>query len=188
VGEDHWQGRALKALGHGRISVSGDVLAGSSADRLGLRAGFSLVEVALAVLVVGIGLLGVFSLFPAGLRSSESDTEDTRRGLFIDTVFNGMRANAANIQDRVKWNDGEFENVATKGLPVIPTAVPESIRFPDPGTSDYLRYRLDLVDHEEKGIGFTNVTYRAVLEMADGQYGLFTNIPAAYTEFSYTGK
>jgi Tfp pilus assembly protein PilV len=62
-----------------------------------LKAGFSLVEVCLAVLVVGLGLLSIFSLFPTGLAASEAATADTEMGLFAEQVLLGLQAQATEV-------------------------------------------------------------------------------------------
>ena len=62
--------------------------------RAGHAAGFSLIEVNLAILVIGLGLLVVFALFPAGLREGENALTDTHTALFAETLLNGIRAKA----------------------------------------------------------------------------------------------
>lgn len=64
-------------------------------------AGFSLVEVCLALAVVGIGLLAVFSLFPAGLSMNKKNTDATVCTMFAEEVFNGLHAVVDN--DPSKW-------------------------------------------------------------------------------------
>ena len=56
------------------------------------RSGFSLVEVTLALLIVGIGLLSLLGLFGEGLRMSRDSRNDTYVSLFAQTVLEGMRA------------------------------------------------------------------------------------------------
>ncbi len=56
------------------------------------RGGFSLVEVCLAIAVVGVGLLGVFSLFPAGLTMNKKNTDATVSTMFAEDVFNAFHA------------------------------------------------------------------------------------------------
>lgn len=63
-------------------------------------AGFSLAEISLALLVVSIGMLGLFALFPAGIQMSKSAVDDTRSALFAEAVFNGLRAKAR----ETAWN------------------------------------------------------------------------------------
>jgi len=51
------------------------------------RAGYSLVEVTLALLVVAIGLTATFALFPVGLRATRQAVDDTEISLFSEYVF-----------------------------------------------------------------------------------------------------
>ena len=48
------------------------------------RAGYSLVEVTLALLVVAIGLTSTFALFPEGLKATRTAVNDTEVGLVAD--------------------------------------------------------------------------------------------------------
>lgn len=152
-------------------------------------AGFSLVEVCLAILVVGLGLLSIFTLFPSGLRSAEDDTADTRAGMFMEIAMNGMRANALSITNWSDWSDPAIfaQTLKDQVLVVNGVAAPikegtiETLPFPD-GSGDYLRYRLTLVT--------TNLTRRsALLEVEDGRYPQNAlNYPSTcYTEFWYSG-
>ena len=157
------------------------------------RGGFSLIEVCLAILVIGFGLVAVFSLFPSGLRSSDADTADTRTGLFTETVLDGLRANASslNLDD---WNNSFATKVVKDVLkdsdPAHPDAIPDVITtalFPAPvgapTDNDYLRYRLTIN---------TTVSnrYYAVIEVENGHYpaNSMSAPSVAYTEFVYTGE
>lgn len=55
------------------------------------RGGFTLVEVALAVVVVAVGVLAAFALIGTGLDSSAKAVAETRAALFADDVFNSLR-------------------------------------------------------------------------------------------------
>ena len=55
------------------------------------RAGFSLVEVALAIMVIAVGLLSVFGLFPHGMESSRRALDETRAAAFAEQTFNSLR-------------------------------------------------------------------------------------------------
>ena len=59
------------------------------------RAGYSLVEVTLALLVVAIGLTSTFALFPEGLKATRAAVNDTEVGLFADYVFSTLAVTAA---------------------------------------------------------------------------------------------
>lgn len=64
------------------------------------RDGFSIVEVALALLVVGVGLMGVFSLFPQGMDMNRKSIQDTQIGFFAEYVLNGFRYQS----EQVSWD------------------------------------------------------------------------------------
>jgi len=59
------------------------------------RRGFTLVEVALALLVITVGVLGAFALFPQGLAQSEMASFETQASLFAEMVLRSYRAIAA---------------------------------------------------------------------------------------------
>ncbi|MBP7008281.1 MAG: hypothetical protein KBC66_00545 [Kiritimatiellae bacterium] len=54
------------------------------------KAGYSLVEVTLALLVVAIGLTAPFALFPEGLRAARAAVDDTEIGMFAEYVFTSL--------------------------------------------------------------------------------------------------
>lgn len=149
--------------------------------------GFTLVEVCLAVLVIGIGLLAIFSLFPSGLRSVEDDAADTRCGLFAQTVLSGMRGNVAGVTNWGDWCDrtwvsGELRQGVLDGGASLTTGTVSELVFPNGGT-DYLRYRLTLNTANSN-------QYWALLEVENGRYPSGTLILPSkfYTEFCYQGK
>ena len=59
------------------------------------RAGYSLVEVTLALLVVAIGLTATFALFPEGLRATRAAVDDTEIAMFAEYVFTTLDLTAA---------------------------------------------------------------------------------------------
>ena len=154
------------------------------------RAGFSLIEVCLAILVVGLGLLSVFSLFPEGLRMTEEGAADTHCGLFCENMMNGLRGNAAGIANLTDWTtDSVFKKTLIKG--VIPPSADAivgtitTIQYPPASawaTGDdkkaWLRYQLSL----------DSVSHSATLKVWEGQYGPVASPQVvAYTEFVYKG-
>ncbi len=116
------------------------------------RAGFSLVEVALALMVVGVGMVAIFSVLPAGMDANKRAIDDSQTALFAEEVFNGFRAQA----EMVDWD--KVPNITLQNpvpdmwkpgtpLAVTPGAVSTNIYQPDLGASseivDYaLRYQL----------------------------------------------
>ena len=151
------------------------------------RGAFSLMEVNLAILMVALGLLSLFSLFPAGLRESQSGLMDTQEAMFADHVFSTLEGNAQGMLDWNMWlhTSTFFSNVLDdcvyvedeSMLGVMNTAV-----FPLT-TTDKIRYQLDITamlgDHRR---------YRATLKVMSGQMGSFADHGVTYyTEFIYCG-
>lgn len=58
------------------------------------RQGFTLIEVALAIVVVAVGIMAVFSLLGSGLDSCSKAIAETQAAIFADNVFNGLRSAA----------------------------------------------------------------------------------------------
>jgi len=56
------------------------------------RRGFTLIEVSLALLVISIGVLGAFALFPHGLAEARLASQETQAGLFAEMVLRTYRA------------------------------------------------------------------------------------------------
>jgi len=140
----------------------------------------------MAILVIGLGLLAVFSLFPSGLRMAEEGAADTHCGLFTETVMKGLQGNAAGITNWATWSDPVgFEAALIAG--VIPgtstvTKVTTTCSFPEASawasgdaTKAWLRYKLDVVNHT------------ATLQVWEGRYGSSFPQVNAYTEFSFKG-
>ncbi len=84
------------------------------AGRGSRKAGYSLVEVSLALLVVGLGLVTIFSLFPDGLSASRKSVESTEVGAFADYVFASLDGLASS--NNVVW--GRFTNTALTRLTI----------------------------------------------------------------------
>jgi prepilin-type N-terminal cleavage/methylation domain-containing protein len=56
--------------------------------------GFSLVEISLALMVVGVGMLAILGMFPAGLDQNARSISDTHAAMFAQEVFGALRVNA----------------------------------------------------------------------------------------------
>lgn len=152
------------------------------------KAGFTLVEVSLAVLVVGLGLLTLFGLFPSGLRAGEEAAADTRAGLFASAVFEGMHANAADVRLWADWEDGEpavgaalnstFCNLLLDtGTITADGDQQPKIEFPK-DSGQYLRYSLKILRRTTRSCS----AYLRVWERTGITYSEF------YTEFLYGGR
>ena len=68
-------------------------------------AGFSLIEVSLALVVAAGGLLAIFGLFPVSLRQSKMSERDMAENAFATTLLETMAGNVRMIDDMKVWND-----------------------------------------------------------------------------------
>ena len=151
------------------------------------QAGFTLVEVTLAILVVALGLLSVFSLFPSGLRASDDSVADTRAGLFAETVFGKMRGGAEELVLWSQWNSPAMfisktlitrDSSRTFETDLVTDDI-QTVDFP-PKSGQKLRYRLTIDTTD-------TLRYPTKLEVCDGQYGPFLYQSVFYTEFVFKG-
>jgi len=115
------------------------------------RRGFSLVEVNIAILMIGLGMLVLFGLFPSGLREGENSITDTHCALFAKTVMEGLRAKAESMTWE-EWQDlDNFELTSTdlgniawgSGVPIgHTTSVSGEVLFPPTSDPDDLSNRI----------------------------------------------
>ncbi len=69
-----------------------------------IKAGFSLIEVNMAILIAAGGMLSLFALFPIGLRQSVMSEADLHQAAFASSFFEAFSANVKNIDDVRVWN------------------------------------------------------------------------------------
>lgn len=94
-------------------------------------AGFSLVEVTLALLVAAGGLLTIFGVFPVSLRQSQMSRSDMTETAFADAVLQTMGGNIRAIDDISVWQDPvQFWAAAAEG-----TGLPGTISDKDNGSA-----------------------------------------------------
>lgn len=151
------------------------------------RAGFSLIEVTLALLVVALGMLALFSLFPSGLREGDNALMDTHVALFGEYVMASLHANALKID---RWNDWDkiaaFRGKVVNQVDVGGTQIQHTggaasapLEFPYQSAT-YVRYKLTI------GETGTPERRKALLWVSSGQYG-FHDEQWFYSEFFYSG-
>ena len=89
------------------------------------RAGYSLVEVTLALLVVAIGLTATFALFPEGLQAARAAVNDTEIALFADYVFATLDLTAAKYGGNynVNWRMNNTDDFISL---MLSSSVPDS--------------------------------------------------------------
>jgi len=152
--------------------------------KIGGRAGFSLVEVCLAMLIVGSGVLILFGLFPAGLKENEYSMGDTQIALFVDYAFCGMHANARKVTNWEDWTDQQqfltlVLGIGSDNLGLEKTSDPIEIDYPV-GSGNVLKYKLSI-----SKVDGTDALWGAKLDVSSGEEGWMGT--TFYTEFFYRG-
>ncbi len=160
------------------------------------RAGFSLVEVTLALMVVAIGVLSVMSLFPVGLDQNVRSIADTHTALFAEDVLNGLQAWAedgwSNLHEAIvppaaeaSWatNAMPFDMKNDDPWPAVWTNayyLPDSSGSRQPlvhGEKQHLRFSFALTTNDHRTIK------AATLFIWSGEFGSTGNPTIFYTEF-----
>lgn len=114
------------------------------------RAGFSLIEITFALMVLSIGLLAIFHLFPSGLKASIDATADTRTATFAQQTFASIKADAdeavSDGNDSTTW-ESVFSGAVSIGGQTVTLSLDAWSDWTDPavrypaGQDEYLRYR-----------------------------------------------
>lgn len=104
-----------------------------------LRRGFTLVEVSLALLVLSVGVLTAYALFPEGLNAGRAATSDTQSAMFADIIFRSYRA----ASTYVPWNQITTTRVRVPGEGTIWNGSGRTIEI-IPSTSSIQTYRNQL--------------------------------------------
>ena len=162
------------------------------------RRGFSLVEVCLALLVIGLGLLAVFGLFPSGLAMSKQSIDETQCAMFANDVFDAYRGyfsadpnlwplmGGASVNDDIGLGAtaGFAWDWSGAGITV------KVVRATDPYlTVIYTNYQKVAENAWRYRLTFDDVPGRvgrikyAHLSVLYGEYGRSNNIQEFYTEF-----
>lgn len=81
---------------------------GGMGDRRTGDGAFSLIEVSLALLVFGIGIMGILALFPGGLKLSSDSYMETRMASFAELALNSVAVELE--RNPSLWNQSEWKN------------------------------------------------------------------------------
>ena len=159
------------------------------------RAGFSIVEIALAMLVVGVGLMGIFALFPVGMDANRKAINETQVGHFAEYVLNGFRYEA----ERASW--GDVRN--SSSFRILPLASQYSWSSPPeieagPGVKTAVYRVLQNPEIEEMAFRYEFQVLPVAgrpdvkafsLNVWPGQFGVLSNAFVFYTEvYNYGGN
>jgi len=108
-----------------------------------VKGGFSLIEISLALLVVGGGMLTLFSLFPTGLKQVDTAHQNTQEAFFGEYVLSSLRAQAMKL-DAEQWADMDPGDPAATFSDFTFGTVVDAFEFPE-DSGLYMRYFLQLV-------------------------------------------
>lgn len=154
-------------------------------------AGFSLMEVNMAVFVMAIGILSMVALYPLGLRESRYSQADLKQSMFADYLLN--QAVAAASQTNIPWS--QWRNVPKIGGSTINlgSSVPSFIRSRlkmdgYPNMVEGVHYKIAccrVAAHSDKIMGI--MVQSTELEDGVTQYEQVTNNPIYYAEVMFQG-
>lgn len=173
------------------------------------RQGFTLMEVNLSVLLISVGLLTIFALFPFALQQSEYAILDTHEAMFADGVLSAVEGNAMTIDEWKNWTNAfRFRDEVQKNIYPIDSTRYDStwkqvgtvlvnektgfgednaVLFPEPmggrqGHPRYIRYLLKLTPTPRGEV------WGVELQVSSGAYGIFADKATAYyTQVRYMG-
>lgn len=159
-------------------------------------AAFSLIEVNMALLVVGVGLAALLGLFPAALREGGLASADTSQAMFADQILNMLHANASTTTNWTDWNNPSFTMFLEGATPSASdnVSVPDYNNNPVPITqgrhiiSDYLTQGtyIEYELHLEYPTANHNIV-RAWLRVGDRKSSDILKNPIYMTEFIFMG-
>jgi len=167
--------------------------------------GFTLVEIALALLVTSIGLMGMFSLLPAGVQMNRDAINETRAAMFAEQVLNGIRAQASiqrwdivnnNIRlpppsPHIWANPNDLYVQPWEGTDPKPLKFQTAGALGGGGESyvDYtIRYWLRILDLNEPDDPTAKRRKGVWLRVLPGEYGATSNAYTFYTEIYNYGQ
>ena len=156
-----------------------------------LKAGFSLMEVNMAIFVMAVGILGTVALFPLGLRESTQGQADITQAMFSDYLLN--QAVAAASLTNFPWTVWEnLPNVAQKEnsgitpatLNNLPTFMNTRIKTLADWPQDRYRIICCLVPGASDKI--MGIMVQST-EVENGRVADYTNNPVYYAEVLFQG-
>ena len=92
------------------------------------RAGFSLMEVNMAIFVMAIGILSMMALFPLGLRESIQGKQDLQQSMFADYALNQIVAGLS--QTNVTWTEWNDLSGKAGKKNIFPTTIQNKLQLP----------------------------------------------------------
>ncbi len=157
------------------------------------RGGFSLVEINLVLLIVGVGLVALLGLFPVGLRQAGQASTDTATALFADDVLNTLAAEAATLTNWTDWVEFDkkvLDGARVGGSPIKAGGAEQTIKNYLGEKNIVIRYQLTLAkvgNDANLRPYFGGRLWRASIRAIDREQGTLANAPYYCTDFVFTG-
>lgn len=160
------------------------------------KAGFSLIEVNMAIFIMAVGVMSMIVLYPLGLRESTQGAADLKQSMFADYVLNQVVALAS--QTNIAWTDwqrdipkiSQFPNVLNGPDISVPNFMASDLKARVPGNWDNMdgRYRVVccLVPGASDKIMGVMVQSSDLVKTVT-EYSQFTNNPIYYAEVMFQG-
>jgi Tfp pilus assembly protein PilV len=153
-------------------------------------------EVNIALLIMAVGLVGILTLFPVGLRQGDSASSDTTESAFADLVLNAMRSNAQMVTNWTDWSSNSVpillgQSKGTASPNVMPINVPGTSSTSIVGTGtpteiqnylvsgQYLQYSLNVTNND--------LIITAWIQVTNRRYTDITRAPIYATSFVFMG-
>ena len=163
-------------------------LAGAAA-----RGGFSLIEINLVLLIIGVGLVALLGLFPVGLRQAGLATADTVQAVFADQVLSTLQAEASTITNWTDWV--AFEASVLKKAKVAGHTLKANQEVKLPGylgvEESTVRYRLTFesvtLPEPMNSRGFGGRLRRAAIQVSERADGDLAKETVYCTDFVFMG-
>lgn len=75
----------------------------SQVRRRNTRAGFTLIEILIALVVLFIGIVGIIALFPIGIKATRASVEDTNSALIAESIHHAIIIAMRNERNNSAW-------------------------------------------------------------------------------------
>lgn len=149
-------------------------------------------EIALALLVVAIGVVSIMGLFPAGLQANKRAIDETRVAMFAEDILSGVKT----VIEETPWEDVQPE-LQNSGLP---TVAPDMFAAGDikadstlrPFKYEYVNSSVSLVEnvvrYDLEILPVSVNRYGITLQVWPNEFGPPENGFVFYTEAYYHGQ
>ncbi len=160
------------------------------------RAGFTLVEINLVLLLFGVGITALLGLFPVGLRQGALAGSDTREAVFAEMILNTVQAQALSQPGYASWqseaafiksmvDNAKIAGEGKSAKPDTALSIGNEETFEEylGAKRNVIRYLLTIED-----ISDSRPMYRATVQVSDRMDGAIKNCPTYSLDLVYLGS